>query len=284
MSSNFTVDWLALREPCDRRARNVEVLDAVAGLLADRSAPAIVDLACGTGATLRAVAPRLPARQSWSLVDNDLGLLARAAAQDVPAGLRVVARPVDLVHDLEAALDGPVDLVTSSALLDLVSAEWLERLAVETAARRLPVYVALTCDGPPQLNPVDPFDPAIVAAVGDHLRRDHGFGPALGWAAADAACAQFAAVGGRVVSGSSDWVLGADDSEIQLEILAGWAAVGRAAGAPLADVAAWLTRRRDLVAAGRSAIRIGHRDVLAVPTTTLLSDRSQSNSTSSPSG
>ena len=282
--SSFTANWLALREPCDRRARSAEVLDAVAALLADRSAPAIVDLACGTGATLRALAPRLPARQNWSLVDNDLGLLARAAVQDVPAGLRLVGRPVDLARDLEAALDGPVDLVTSSALLDLVSAEWLERLAVETAARGLPVYVALTCDGPPQLQPVDPFDAAILAAVGVHLRRDHGFGPALGWGAADAACAQFAAVGCRVVSGPSDWVLGADDSEIQLEILAGWAAVGRAGALPLADVAAWLTRRRDLVAAGRSAIRVGHRDVLAVPTTTLVSERSQSNSTSSPSG
>ena len=44
------------------------------------------------------------------------------------------------------ALDGPVNLVTASALLDLVSAEWLERLVNEVAARRLPFYAALNYD------------------------------------------------------------------------------------------------------------------------------------------
>ena len=55
--------------------------------------------------------------------------------------------PVDLARDLEAALDGPVELVTTSALLDLVSHDWLDRLATEAAARNLPVYAALSYDG-----------------------------------------------------------------------------------------------------------------------------------------
>ncbi len=54
------------------------VLDAVAAAFAGQSEIAVVDLACGTGSTLRADRrPRLPARQSWRLVDNDLGLLAQ---------------------------------------------------------------------------------------------------------------------------------------------------------------------------------------------------------------
>ena len=65
----------------------------------------------------------------------------------------VTARPIDLVRDLELALDGPLDLVTTSALLDLVSQEWLERLVVEAAARRLPVYAALTYDGRIEFEP-----------------------------------------------------------------------------------------------------------------------------------
>jgi hypothetical protein len=43
-----------------------------------------------------------------------------------------------------------LDLITTSALLDLVSADWLERLTVEAAARRLPIYAALTYQGRPR--------------------------------------------------------------------------------------------------------------------------------------
>ena len=76
--SGFSAEWLALREPYDLRARNPAVLDAVAAALKSHSSVRIVDLACGTGSTLRALGPHLPARQNWKLVDNDLGLLARA--------------------------------------------------------------------------------------------------------------------------------------------------------------------------------------------------------------
>ena len=61
--SAFSADWLSLREPYDLRARNPTVLNAVVMSLVDRTSLTIVDLACGTGATLRALAPHLPGRQ-----------------------------------------------------------------------------------------------------------------------------------------------------------------------------------------------------------------------------
>ncbi len=264
---SFSADWLMLREPYDLAARNSKVLDAVAAALGDRSSVGIVDLACGTGSTLRALSPRIAGRQNWRLVDNDLSLLARAAASSYSRAI-VSAVPVDLARDLEAALDGPLDLITTSALLDLVSDEWLQRLAVEAAARRLPVYAALSYDGRIGFAPADPFDDAIVAAVNAHQRRDKGFGPALGPTAADAAVARFKAVGYEVVYGVADWRFGPDDRAIQNETLSGWATAARETGMPLADVAAWLTRRRDFVAAGRSTIEVGHLDVFARPTGT----------------
>ena len=78
--ASFSADWLAMREPYDVRARNPVVLDAVVGSLNGASSKRIVDLASGTGSTLRALAPRLPVHQIWQLVDNDVGLLARASA------------------------------------------------------------------------------------------------------------------------------------------------------------------------------------------------------------
>src|SRR5580704_3212016 len=238
--SGFSAQWLSMREPHDLQARNPAVLDAVAAAFRDRTSIAVVDLACGTGATVRAVGPRLPSRQSWRLVDNDLGLLARTVALAQPPRLSVKAQAVDLARDLELALDGPLDLVTCSALLDLVSAPWLERLVVETAARRLPVYAALSYDGRATLEPSDAFDAEMVAAVNRHQRRDKGFGPALGPQAAALAVERFEAVGYGVVQGRSDWVFEPQDSAIQDSILAGWATAARELGdVPLDGIAAW---------------------------------------------
>src|SRR5262249_39044547 len=75
----------------------------------------------------------------------------------LPPYVPVTTTLVDLARDLELALDGPLDLVTTSALLDLVSAEWLDRLVVEVAARRLPFYAALTYDGRAVAGPPQPF-------------------------------------------------------------------------------------------------------------------------------
>jgi SAM-dependent methyltransferase len=267
--SSFSADWLALREPYDTRARNAEVLDAVAAWLEDLPAVRIVDLASGTGSTLRAFAPRLSVPQNWRLVDNDLSLLARAAATAHPARVTVAALPLDLNRDLEAVLDGPVDLITASALLDLVSPSWLERLAIEVATRAIPIYAALSYDGRVELDPADAFDSKIIAAVNAHQRTDKGFGPALGPTAVAAAIARFESLGYAVAHGLSDWVVGPEDRSFQMEILAGWASAARAMGeVTLTDTVAWLTRRRDAVAAGRSSMRVGHVDIFARPTGT----------------
>lgn len=264
--TGFSADWLALREPYDIRARNGKVLDAVVASLAGTNQVRIVDLACGTGSTVRALAPRFPAAQNWRLADNDLSLLARAAGMAKPPGVTLTTAPIDLNHDLEAALDGPVDLVTTSALLDLVSAPWLERLAVETLARSIPFYAALSYDGRIEMAPSHKVDAAIVAAVNKHQRGDKGFGPALGPDAATAAIAQFEKLGCKVVHGKADWTAGPNGREFQNEIFAGWASAARETGdIELSDIVEWLTFRRDQTAAGKSSLRVGHVDMFALP-------------------
>lgn len=263
--SSFTADWLARREPYDLRARNPDVLRAVAGFVAALPSVSIVDLACGTGSTCRAITDHLPAHQRWRLVDNDLGLLLRAQMGPFPTGVAVSTNPVDLLVDLEAALDGAVDMVTTSAFLDLVSAEWLERLCIETAARRLPVYAALSYDGHMDFTPADPLDGRIVAAFNIHQQSEKGFGLALGPSAAAAAVRSFEKVGYRVIEGASDWELGRTD-DLQLEVMAGCAAAAQETGELKAgEVAAWLRRRKTSAAEGRSSLRIGHLDFFAHP-------------------
>jgi len=266
--SGFSADWLTLREPYDLRARNPSVLDSVAASLEQLASVRIVDLACGTGATLRALSPHLPARQNWKLIDNDLGLLARATARPLAKPATVAAVPLDLNRDLEAALDGPVDLVATSALLDLVSETWLDRLAVEIATRAIPLYAALSYDGRIGFTPSDPLDADIVAAVNAHQRTDKGFGPALGPSAAAFAIARFEALGYCVRRGPSDWAMGPYDLDIQAELLDGWASAAHDIGAlSPADTTAWLKRRHAAIAEGGSLL-VGHVDFFATPSAT----------------
>jgi hypothetical protein len=266
---SFSADWLALREPYDRAARNSEVIAAVATSLAALPSVRIVDLACGTGSTVRALSGHLPMRQDWRLADNDLGLLGRAKAMPFADGVTVTAVPLDLNRDLEAMLDGPIDLVTTSAFLDLASKDWLNRLVTEIAARAIPLYAALTYDGRVDISPHDPADAAIVAAVNRHQATDKGFGAALGPKAAGYAIDKFERLGYAVTRRLSDWTIGRGDRDMQTEILSGWASAAREIGAlPLDETVSWLTRRRASVAAGTSSMRIGHIDFFAVPTGT----------------
>jgi hypothetical protein len=263
---SFSADWLALREPFDLRARDAEVLTAVGTHFADRASLTIVDLACGTGATQRAVAPHLLCFQNWVLVDNDLGLLARASATPIAANCTLRTVPIDLVRDLELALDGGPDLIVTSALLDLVSEEWLDRLIMECAARRLPLYAALTYDGRVSFTPRDELDAGVINAVNRHQLRDKGFGPALGPGALAAVRATCKTAGYALREGRSDWIAGEDDCDLQQAVLTGWAKAAQETGNLAAkDIAGWLRRRADLAMAGQSSLRVGHVDVFAYP-------------------
>jgi Methyltransferase domain len=264
--SGFAAYWLALREPYDLRARNAAVLDAVVASLADRGALTLVDLACGTGSGLRALAPRLRSKQTWCLADHDRRLLARASNSLQPANVAVITMKTDLNRDLDVALRGTIDLVTTSALLDLVSEIWLHRFVCEVAARSLPVYAALSYDGRTVIAPTDEFDEPILAAVNAHQRGDKGFGPALGPLAASRAIARFEASDYSVVHGEADWIAGPQDHAFQIEIFRGWAGAARKlSGLSNDDIDGWLMRRHEFVAAGRSSLRIGHVDFFAKP-------------------
>jgi hypothetical protein len=263
--SGFSSEWLALREPLDRRARNRDVRDAVAAAFRDRAALSIVDLGSGTGATVRALFPHLPKPQHWRLVDNDGVLLAEAFAMERPDDVVVETQQVDLNDDVGPLLDG-ADLVTSSALIDLVSEPWLANLAAAAAARSLPVYIALTYDGRASFSAVDPLDALIISSVNAHQRRNKGFGPALGPRAALSAEKLFRALGYAFVQGPSDWVAETADVTFQIELLRGWLHAAREVGdlAP-GTLDAWFKRRCEAVEAGKLALSVGHVDFFAQP-------------------
>lgn len=263
--SGFSAEWLALRESHDMRARNSAVLAAVADRFASLDAINVVDLACGAGSTTRALGPHLPSRQHWDLVDQDQHLLA-LACKGSGGSVTLKAVSLDLTADFEAVLDDTKQLITTSALLDLVSEAWMVRLVSHLASQGLPLYAALTYDGRTGFSPSDPLDEIVSSAVNAHQRTDKGFGPALGPSAAVVAASTFEAAGYLVVQGQSDWAIGPADREMQRELLSGWALAATEIDAlPHRDIDDWLSRRKEMVERGDSTLRVGHVDFLATP-------------------
>jgi SAM-dependent methyltransferase len=263
--TGFDPAWLALREGADHRARNRALLDAVAARFAGRATITVVDLGCGTGSNLRALAPRLTGRQRWTLVDHDPALLSAAKTRvsgefDGP-DVEVAFAQADLSADLDGALGAAPDLVTAAALFDLVSAAFIDRFADAVAQRRAAFYTALTYDGTEGWHPPHAADAAIHGAFLRHLGGDKGFGPAAGREATQALVSAFLARGYRVATGDSPWILGHNDAALIAANAAGIAQAARdTGGVPDADVDAWLAARRTA-----AACTIGHQDLLAVP-------------------
>ena len=71
--SDFSAEWLALREPVDHRSRADELVPILCEEWQRCGWERIVDLGCGTGSNLRYLAPKLPGFQHWILVDLTSG-------------------------------------------------------------------------------------------------------------------------------------------------------------------------------------------------------------------
>lgn len=205
-----------------------------------------MDLGAGTGSTARAMG----AGGRWRFVDNDRELLRIAAARR-PEAETVTA---DLRDVAALPLDG-ARLATASALLDLVSAAWLEALADRLAAAGIGIYAALNYDGAMRWTPEAPGDAAVTTAFNRHQRGDKGFGRALGPDAGPALIEAMRRRGYEVASAPSPWLLGPAEAALQEALLAGIAEA--------AEAEDWGRARRAALRNARCVV--GHWDVLATP-------------------
>ena len=250
-------DWLALREPADAEARSSELVDELASFLPDGEL-VIHDLGCGTGSVARWLAPRLPGPQRWVLHDRDAELLARVDPEHE-------TRQGDITRLGPAEL-GDAGLVTASALLDMMTAEELERFVDVCSAVGCPVLVTLSVVGRVELAPADPLDAVVMEAFNGHQRRDTPGGRLLGPDAARAAVDAFTARGRDVVVRPSPWRLGPEQSALMAEWFAGWLGAATEQRPEIREVADAYARRR-LAEAARGAlmVTVHHEDLLVRP-------------------
>jgi len=299
--ATFPTSWLGLREPVDHRSRAHALLSPLVPFLkAPPSAPPagnggggeggrghVVDLGSGTGSNLRYLAPRLDPRREgadplpWVLVDHDPELLAVAVAEagasrataaegSVAAPSRSVPPVRAVVGDLAAegitAMVG-ARLVTASALLDLVSEGWVDRMVEACRGEGAAALFALSYDGRVAWTPAHPLDAAVMEAVNDHQHQDKGLGPALGPGATAFAARRFREAGFRVGRAASPWVLGPADAPLARALLDGWVEAAQEMRPDRRqEFLSWGRERQALLEEGRPfTLVVGHQDLLALP-------------------
>ena len=245
MTARVSAEWLVLREPADAEARSTELAERLA-----RHLPAgrleIHDLGGGSGAMGRWLAPRLPGPQHWVVHDRDEDLLELAAAD-------FETRRSDITRLAPDDLDG-ADLVTASALLDMLTADELTRML--GACTGLPMLLAMTVVGGVSLSPAEPLDARIVAAFNDHQRRDGRLGPD--------AVAAVQALHPEAVVRPSPWRLGPAHAELLAEWLGGWV-IATGEQDPALNADAYRHRRLAQAAAGELEVTVDHADLLVLP-------------------
>lgn len=266
MTETFDAAWLELREPVDHRSRSAELLAPLRAWWDRRSGSEVLDLGCGIGSNLRYLAPHLPDAVRWTLVDHDAALLSRLTSPFGAATLRAIRRDLSDWDPVEFAAEvGRAQLVTASALLDLVSERWLVALVDACVGARAAALLALTYDGRIEWSDADRDDALVTDAVNAHQRRAKGFGPALGPTASAAAERLFRARGYDVRVRASDWVLGPADASLGAALVEGWAGAAIEQRPELEErVRAWAARRGG-VKRPDLTLRVGHQDLLALP-------------------
>jgi hypothetical protein len=284
---NSLSEWLALREAADWAARSKLLLDRVRDVLAPMDTVHALDLCTGTGSNLRYLMDRLPQPQRWLAIDGDGALLeelpeklapwahARGCSvhTDGPAShVRcdrfdsvIETRQMNLER-LDAAIFEGRQLVSASALLDLVSESWLRVLATRCHAAGAVAFFTLTYNGGSSCDPAEPEDEMVRELMNLHQRIDKGLGgPAAGPDAAALAERVFDDAGFDVQRAASDWSLAPPDRAFQRMLIEGWAHAATEMSPRHAEaVAGWLRRRLEHVEAGRSSVIVNHDDLVAV--------------------
>ena len=280
MTEKFDPEWLKLREPVDHRSRATAVISLLVTAWKKNEWSRIVDLGSGTGSNVRFLSLKLPSVKQWTLVDHDAKLFDRLEESDSFGEVSCVIGDLSDVG-LQVIRDRRAQLVTGSALLDLVSKEWLTLLAMCCREMSCAAYFALTYDGTIKWdfdggseNALVRDDEFIRQAVNKHQRREKGLGKALGPMAGLNAETLFRNADFRVWLLRSPWLLTKKDAQLVHMLVSGWeaAALDQIEEAESENntrgtdrILEWAQSRHEMIDKAEFTLTVGHSDLLALP-------------------
>ncbi|WP_319567732.1 class I SAM-dependent methyltransferase [Cohaesibacter marisflavi] len=262
--SGFDKEWLALREPADRAARDRSLITDLSNHISQKHLSTIIDIGCGTGSTWRALAPRLPSEMDWLLLDYDAELLATAKEQ-IGSSKSVSFHQFDL-NDLDQLPMKESAIVTASAFFDLASPAFCKKLIDMLKRKRCGLYAALNYDGTTHWSHSHPLDSEIIALFNRHQRTDKGFGDALGPEASVYLAELLRENNYLVKTRPSPWHISAQHKDLERAFLQGFPEPIRQMGTLEAgSVKDWLSYRLDAIEKAGSLCTVGHTDLIALP-------------------
>ena len=144
----FQNKWLNLRETVDRSSRNKRILYLINKFFKNKKNIRIVDLGSGAGSNYRFLKSRLLNNQYWSFVDishqstNYFKKNIKLSSKIKKTNFKIV----DVINNLEKINFNDYNLVTGSAILDILPKTWFKnfhKLNVDTEI----VYFALNYNG-----------------------------------------------------------------------------------------------------------------------------------------
>jgi hypothetical protein len=260
-------DWLAARVAADDAARAATVstlLPELSRYLIEAAGPGgtvqIIDLGAGTGANQRWLAPRLPIRQRWLHLDHN-PVISRSLP--LAAETEIVDESVEALGELLTRSSGDRQLVSCSALLDVLTTEQIQAVCRAVIVNRVPAFFSLTVTGGLRLSPADAHDQLLLAAFNDHQRRAGRAGPEATTLTVNLLrAAEF-----TVTTQETPWRLTAESGLAFVDqMLEERLAAAVAQDPALArTAAAWLELRRAQLAAGLLRIELDHCDILGLP-------------------
>lgn len=266
--SDFDLDWLELRFPADEKARE-GVTDQLLDLIDPGKSMSILDLGAGSGNNAIHLIPRLEKagvkEQRWLLVDRDRDLLKRGVERieekakghgEIDTEIKVA----DISEDLDGIPFSDHDMVVGSAILDLFSVRWSRSLVDRLNDSGVKyVLFSMTVDGKVGWIPEHPLDGRIMQEFLEDMKRDKGFGPAMGSGAPEKFRKVLGDGGFDVVEMETPWKLGPDQMDLQRRYLQGvFEAV------PSGGVGSWMDRRLSYIDSNNSGLTVGHVDLLGI--------------------
>lgn len=262
-------DWLEEAEPVDNQSVNQMVLGEVHRLLGARisgSKPVrITEIGCGLGANRRRISETLSCPQHWVMTEGNpevAELFRRRFRIDTDTSTDFHLLDEARLKDIGALVSG-ADLLILSGRAQPLTAEHLQALLKAAKGEGVAIWAVLQPTGFVKFEPESDDDQRVHQLA---ARPEEETAPAL--------ITRMEEEGFRVLKGESDWVVrGEDDSfwhskgrGLQRTFMQRYLASARRNHPDQAlGLLNWANKRSVLIERKKTALTIGHVDILAIP-------------------